>query len=193
MAIPLQMTGGVNSTLHTLAHAQFYLVRVWLKWRVTYHRTVLLVCHLCCLEKKIHSSRMSTFRTNGGITIWPLYMSPTTSFSLLLLHIFAGREHHSATVAVHCDNIRSFHSCAIPVKPMLFPHFLPNRVLVRDVPLAGVVRSLFYCPQSSGSAILGCWTLAVLCISTNCQYNFFMYKQFSVIQSQIQVHLTDRR
>ena len=158
--IPLQMTGGVNSTFHTLAHAQFYLVRVWLKWRVTSHRTALLVCRLCCLEKNPYISYVNVPHK------WRHH-------HMALVHvIFAGREHHSATVAVHCDNIRSFHSCAIPVKPMLFPHFSPNRVLVRDVPLAGLVRSLFYCPHSSGSAILGCWTLAVLCISTNCQYNF---------------------
>ena len=86
--------------------------------------------------------------------MWHLYESPTTFFSLLLPHIFAGREDHAATVAVHCENIRNFHSCAIPVKPTLFPHFLPNRVLVRDLPLAGQVRSLSHCPQSSGSAIV---------------------------------------
>ena len=101
----------------------------------------------------------------------PVRVSHHILFFIVAAHL-CRREHHAATVAVRCENIRNFHSCAIPVKTTLFPHFLPNRFLVRDLPLAGQVRSLSNCPQSSGSAILGCWTLAVLCISTNCQCNF---------------------
>ena len=172
----------INSTLRTLAHAQFLWCACDSSGSHVSQDSIVGLTFV--LLKKIHSSRMSAFRTNGGIIIWHLYESPTTFFSLLLPHIFAGREHHAATVAVRCENIRNFHSCAIPVKPTLFPHFLPNRFLVRDLPLAGQVRSLSHCPQSSGSAILGCWTLVVLCISTNCQCNFHVRSQLSRARSK---------